>query len=261
MTEKHEMLASIRAALGRDESAAAPAALPSFAFRSVAQTREEITNRFCTELERIGGRVLRVDSPEAIKEYLDGLIPKDAPAFIAVSDAAALSRIGLRDRLIASGVSVTGTLKEFAQSGAFEPESPARAGDASLMESYKQALMGVQIGVTTADYGIADTGTLVLVSQKRDVDLREQHRLISLVPPAHVCLIDLSRIVASLADLIKLTHDEFYSGQNPPLAMTFITGPSRTADIELTLALGVHGPRELHVLLYQSDGFAPARPA
>ena len=73
--------------------------------------------------------------------------------------------------------------------------------------------------------------------------------MISLVPPVHVCLLDPARIVANLGGLIALAHREFYSGDTPPLAMTFITGPSRTADIELTLALGVHGPRELHFVL------------
>lgn len=267
MADKHEMLASIRAALGRDRSAKPADPLPPFAFRFIAQTREEIINRFCAELEKIAARVSRVDSPDSVKSYLDGLISKGDSVSVAVSDAAALNKIGLRDWLIARGINVTGTLKEFAQSGASasEPQAASRAVDASLMESYKQSLMNAQIGVTAADYAIADTGTLVLVSRKRntggeslqkgrklEADSNEQHRMISLVPPVHVCLLDSSRIVASLPDLLTLAQDEFYSGKNPPLAMTFITGPSRTADIELSLTLGVHGPRDLHVLLYDA---------
>lgn len=272
MADKQEMLARIRAALGRDESTLAPAALPAFSFRSVAQTPEETINRFCSELEKVSGRVSRIDSPAAIKNYLENLIAKDAPASVAVSDAEALGDIGLREWLKACGASVTPTLREFAQADAHESDLQAatRAIDTTLIESYKRALMDVQIGVTAADYAIADTGTLVLVSQPRrsgDQSLPgerkaerpagEQHRLISLVPPVHVCLLDSSRIVVSLADLMELARAEFYSGDRPPLAMTFITGPSRTADIELSLTLGVHGPRELHVLLYEPAEFAP----
>jgi L-lactate dehydrogenase complex protein LldG len=71
----------------------------------------------------------------------------------------------------------------------------------------------------------------------------------SLVPPVHVCLLEEDLIVASLPDLLALAGQKYYSSKSAPLATTFITGPSRTADIELSLTLGVHGPRELHTLL------------
>jgi L-lactate dehydrogenase complex protein LldG len=117
------------------------------------------------------------------------------------------------------------------------------------------------MGVSTADFAIADTGTLVLVSERNPEpasdaasnDARnggDQHRLISLVPPIHVCLLDANRILPDLTELITHVNAKYYRNGEPPLAMTFITGPSRTADIELTLTMGVHGPRELHVLVY-----------
>jgi L-lactate dehydrogenase complex protein LldG len=99
--------------------------------------------------------------------------------------------------------------------------------------------------VTCADYAIADTGTLVLIAG------REQHRLISLVPSIHLCLLDATRIVGTLPELLRRVRERYVSTETAPCAMTFITGPSRTADIELTLTTGVHGPTELHVLLYQ----------
>jgi L-lactate dehydrogenase complex protein LldG len=114
------------------------------------------------------------------------------------------------------------------------------------MESYKRELVKVNIGVTSADYAIAETGTLVLVSGG------EQHRLISLVPPVHVCLLEETRIIESLPVFLALAGQKYYSTESAPLATTFITGPSRTADIELSLTLGVHGPRELHTLLIGS---------
>ena len=95
------------------------------------------------------------------------------------------------------------------------------------------------IGISGAQAGIAETGTLLLDSS------RERHRLVSLVPPVHIAILDASQIVATLGEALSLMRrDE----QVSPI-VTLVTGPSRTADIELTLAIGVHGPQELYVLI------------
>ena len=94
------------------------------------------------------------------------------------------------------------------------------------------------VGVSTAQAGIAETGTLVLDSAC------ERHRLVSLVPPVHIAVVNASAIVETLSDALTLLQRKEISP-----AITFITGPSRTADIELTLAIGVHGPQELYVIV------------
>lgn len=94
------------------------------------------------------------------------------------------------------------------------------------------------VGISTAQAGIAETGTLVLDSAC------ERHRLVSLVPPVHIAIINASAIVETLSDALTLLQRKEISP-----AITFITGPSRTADIELTLAIGVHGPQELYVIV------------
>jgi L-lactate dehydrogenase complex protein LldG len=95
------------------------------------------------------------------------------------------------------------------------------------------------VGISTAQAAIAETGTLVLVSAV------ERHRLVSLVPPVHIAIVNASQIVESLGDALALLQS---TNEISP-TVTFITGPSRTADIELTLAIGVHGPQELHVII------------
>ena len=95
------------------------------------------------------------------------------------------------------------------------------------------------VGITGAQAAIAETGTLVLDSA------RERHRLASLVPPVHIAIVDASSIFHTLAEALAFIH---HDGDISP-AVTFITGPSRTADIELTLAIGVHGPQELYVIV------------
>ena len=111
-----------------------------------------------------------------------------------------------------------------------------------LMEcgiSYPQApVSDAQVGVTSAEYALADTGTLVVMSAA-------EPRLFSLLPPVHVAVIESSRILSGLDELltrVPLPADLTAS-------MVLITGPSRTADIEQILVRGVHGPGELHVVI------------
>ena len=104
-------------------------------------------------------------------------------------------------------------------------------------------LFNFDLGVTRAQAGIAETGTLVLDSSV------EQNRLVSLVPPVHVAILEASRIYATLGETLAMLQ----SNGDLSHAITFITGPSRTADIELTLAIGVHGPQELYVIVIQDN--------
>ena len=97
------------------------------------------------------------------------------------------------------------------------------------------------VGVTAVAYGIADTGTLVVCSGPAS------GRIESLLPPVHIALLPSSRVVAGVPDVLAaLERDRQFDRSS---AVTFITGPSRTADIELTLTIGVHGPKQLYVIL------------
>ncbi len=103
-------------------------------------------------------------------------------------------------------------------------------------------LFGFDVGITTAQAAIAETGTLVLDASC------ERHRLASLVPPVHIAIVDASRIYLTLGETLSMLR----KGEELSPTITFVTGPSRTADIELTLAIGVHGPQELFVVV--NDG-------
>jgi L-lactate dehydrogenase complex protein LldG len=101
-------------------------------------------------------------------------------------------------------------------------------------------LFDCDMGITSAQWAIAETGTLVLESEG------ERHRLASLVPPVHVAIVEAGRIRRTMSEVLELIKNTD-AGLSP--TVTFITGPSRTSDIELTLAIGVHGPGELHVIV------------
>lgn len=112
------------------------------------------------------------------------------------------------------------------------------AGVEPLADDIKAHTARVDIGITGATYGLADTGSLVMMAS-------EDPRLPSLLPPIHVALLPRERLLSGL--------DEFFSLHPVPSRSTssvvFITGPSRTADIEQILVRGVHGPGEIHVIL------------
>lgn len=108
------------------------------------------------------------------------------------------------------------------------------------VDSWRQALFGtIDAGLTRARSAIAETGTLVLWPD------RKEPRLLSLVPPVHFVLLDPRTVHASF--FAAITAEGWAQGL--PTNALLISGPSKTADIQQTLAYGAHGPRELVVLL------------
>ena len=97
--------------------------------------------------------------------------------------------------------------------------------------------LDAQAGITGALAGIAETGTLVL-SEGEGQALRA-----SLVPEIHIAVLQVSQLVQTLEGALQQPE------VSAAAASVLISGPSRTADIEMTLTIGVHGPRELHVFL------------
>jgi L-lactate dehydrogenase complex protein LldG len=105
----------------------------------------------------------------------------------------------------------------------------------------REELFTSDVGLTTAQWAVAETGTIVLLSAA------EHHRLVSLLPPVHIAIVEAKGILASLDDLLREL-----GGVDPAeisRTITMITGPSRTANIEFTPVIGMHGPRELHVIV------------
>jgi len=107
----------------------------------------------------------------------------------------------------------------------------------------RAAIATIDVGITSADYALADTGSLVMFTESNE------SRLLSLLPPCHIAVISSSKIVASLDDVFRLRP--LPGAQSS--AMVVITGPSRTADIEMRLVRGVHGPGEIHVIIIEDD--------
>ncbi len=114
-----------------------------------------------------------------------------------------------------------------------------------LSSPLRNHLNSIDIALTWANHGIAETGTIMLKSDLEDL------RIATMLSEIHVAMLPVDRIRMENAD-IESDLDTILKSDSPSY-MAFITGPSRTADIERVLAIGVHGPVELH-LLFLEDG-------
>ncbi|MCU0592142.1 MAG: lactate utilization protein [Desulfobacterales bacterium] len=119
---------------------------------------------------------------------------------------------------------------------------PELVAYADPVESFKERIFAVEAAVTTAAGAVADTGALILQPTPAEP------RLMSLVPPVHIAVLTADAMIhSSLSDAIQAGR--WSAGM--PTNLLLISGPSKTADIELTLAFGVHGPKELVVLILE----------
>ncbi len=114
------------------------------------------------------------------------------------------------------------------------PAVPGFTADVS-----RESCASAEFGISSADFALADTGSLVFLSESKE------SRLISLLPPRHIAVISRDRILSGLDELFdRLPHPATSSS-----SMVIVTGPSRTADIEMRLVRGVHGPGDVTVII------------
>lgn len=170
------------------------------------------SKQFSAALAKVGGQAHEAENVASVAAYVRQHLT--GPLLLAA--APSLERSALREALQQAGVTVV--CDDFRQHGA------AAAG-----------------GMTGANFAIASTGTVVLESTD------EATRIASTLPEKHFVLLDPGKIIAdgvAAVPLLRRFHEVL-----PRAYLAYITGPSRTADIERVLTIGVHGPRELHVLL------------
>jgi L-lactate dehydrogenase complex protein LldG len=206
---RDSILHKVRTALGRSVGQPAPVLAPP-RLRLPEADLETRIRRFSEALETQAGKFHRAASIEDARAYAAALL---AGKTAVASNAALLRECGI---------------------AALDGVRSGVTGKRELRELCARA----DVGITTAAYGLADTGTLVMFSSG------EEARMISLLPPVHLAILRRERILTGLDELFTL---EPLPGERSS-SMVLITGPSRTADIEQILIRGVHGPGELHVV-------------
>lgn len=162
--------------------------------------------------------------------------PGDVALFVErVADYRAVVERCTADELAARLAEVVGERRVVVPEGLDVPglALPGAVADDHLSATDLDDLDGV---VTTATVGIAETGTIVL-----DHGAGQGRRAVTLVPDLHVCVVRAEQVVADVQDAVARL--------DPTRPHTWISGPSATSDIELDRVEGVHGPRQLHVLV------------
>lgn len=191
------------------------------------KTRTDLLEQLEIELTALQAKTYRAGSREELLGLLDSLLSASSAKRVALENRSLIHDLNLEKEL----------QKESRHLLGFTPKD--RKG--TLNEKDWESVRTIDVGIGGADYALADTGTLVLFSAK------SSGRWVSLAPDIHVVLLPLERILSSLDevfDRLSLAGDLSSLGS----AVIFITGASRTADIELKLVMGAHGPKELHVV-------------
>jgi L-lactate dehydrogenase complex protein LldG len=220
---RQRMLDILRAALRTAELPGATPEAPG-GFRRAGPVDEDLIARFVRELTALGGVVHQPAETDtaSIARVLATIAEGGSGKRILMWDDEWIPVPGLRAALAADG---------------FEIDRQSRQDMAS--NERREELASADLGLTGADAALAETGSLVLVSGPG------RGRLASLLPPLHVAVVERTRVMPSLPDLFLDRPDLATAGSN----LVCITGPSRTADIEHTLSRGVHGPKEVHVIV------------
>lgn len=185
-------------------------------------TAEGKLSRFGAQVKSLGGRFASVPDMAAVREYV---------AKVASTSSA-------RQIVLSSDVR-----KEdlFSSPASFEVATQSEMS----RETFYTALKTAKIGISNADLGVAETGTLIASTSD------ESDRLVTALPEIHIVILPRSKLVFSLRDAEP--HISRLLKQGDRVAVSLISASSRTSDIGGLLVLGVHGPKELHVLLLDQD--------
>jgi L-lactate dehydrogenase complex protein LldG len=206
------ILGKVRASGGQSR---APQPLPPSARvppRIAGDTAAEI-ELLLAEVGKLGGKTRRIVEVASFRLALEELVAREHVRKATMWDLPELGELGIAATLESFGVTLV---------------SPS-SGRAALAEC--------DLGVTGADGAVPETGTLLLRSSP------ERPRMVSLLPRVMLAIVRPPALRADLHDALAGVAGERY--------FVFVTGPSRTADIELTLTIGVHGPGSLHVWSYE----------
>ena len=238
---RDEFLAHVRRSLGRQDDSPSPVSNATLevtisdlegraeeARARLEGERDRLVDRFADTARLRNWNLFRTASAEDAVGYLAEVAKTHAGGQVARSDQPALTELPLDDALDSLGIRSVLVKRD----------------EAAPPEMLRQQIVESGVGITGADYAVAETGSVVVLPR------RGLSRLVSLVPPVHVAVVRPEDVVESLDDVFLFRRLEYHrNGGDMGSYVNFITGPSRTADIEMKLVVGVHGPREVHLVL------------
>ena len=249
---QHAFIGNIRLALGKSPNdlpgennlctsrftEEARAILDRIKNRSQAE-RQQLLERFMEMAAPINLNVVVLkDAPSTAAAIVDIVRSKDPEwgdqKSIVTWKHPLIERLNLADALADQNVTV--------HVAEFDNTDPEGISSQKEREQLRQNVMESYIGITSADYCMADTASLVMRTRPG------QGRSVSLVPSIHIGVICLDQIIWDLKELYALlSFDPEVQNEGLSNCMTFVSGPSKTADVEATMVHGAHGPREVYV--------------
>lgn len=246
MAGREEMLRKVREALGRPAEAptVSPKGLeyPPGALASVmpAIAPEELLPKFEAELAKVGGATHRAATRQVLADILLNILGSSDNPRVVLSRNPLFKLLRLQEMLQARGQTV-----------AVWPEAPAeppQPDQSKRRHEFASASFAATAGITGVDFALAESGSLVVTSAT------EGSQIASLAPPVHIALYRQNQLVGSLDEVLQRLPFP-HNPEEPPAgrSVVFITGTSRTADIEQILIRGVHGPREVHAILVEDS--------
>jgi L-lactate dehydrogenase complex protein LldG len=241
---REEFLENVRRSLGKTGPVEEPDYLPlkqrrqdqhqravTIEARNQAR-RPELLNQITQTARNQGWIVYRAGSGEEVVGYVVALAKEKKARLVVRSDHPVFSRVLIDGALRREGARITTVAVSRSRGREYLREEMARA----------------DLGVTGVDYAIAETGTCVLLPR------RGVSRAVSLLPPLHVAIVEAGQVYESLDDLFALRRLAFLMGRaDMGSYLSFISGPSRTGDIEQTIVIGVHGPVEVHMVILEEE--------
>lgn len=190
-------------------------------FPEMSMIREELVAKFTQNVAEQSGVVHRVKDNAELLEKLAEVLKEENVKEIAVSEDDLVSAVGLEALQGKSGIVMT------------------KISDFTDREIYKDYLFTkADAGITGADFAIAESGTLAIAHDNKKA------RLASLAPALHIAIV----LIENLIPVYETAVEEIFK-EGKPSQLTFITGPSLTADIQATPFRGMHGPKRLTILL------------
>jgi L-lactate dehydrogenase complex protein LldG len=190
-----------------------------------ADTNEDVLDRYVREAANAGGRVTRVSSWSAAREEIGKFFRQYEPRSALCWRHPTLDQLQLSEVLAEHGIEKVD----------FESLAPLSR------ESQRTRMLSTDVGITSTTWAVAETGSLLCAHGPMN------ERLASLVPPVHLAVVERKQIVADLFDAFAKLGERSLDAF--PSNATFITGPSKTGDIETKLVTGVHGPGKWHLLV------------
>lgn len=243
-TNRRSVLDDVRSASGRSTTLT-PAPLEPFVEPSAKIDLGKLIERFTAEATAVRAQVHYVsDKPQSVvngKEqpwaHPDDKLKLVGQLVAEICHIAGASEVALSNTEFSAGMNLP---EQLAMQGysVFVPDNTSFDHDQIVAR-----LANCGVGLTAVDYAIAETGTIVLSSDDPNA------LLVSLLPPLHIALVRSEQIIATMEEGISRIGSEQIGRTKPARSVTLITGPSRTSDVELVLSIGVHGPKELHVIV------------